>query len=430
MRSDSFSKIMILLFSLAVAVLFFLNYKSLWDIPKVDTPLAKLMFFYLYFICARIIVLLGFSFYEYLFKKGLPEINSFPLVSVIIPAYNEEKVIQNSIRSVSEINYPNLEILVVDDGSTDNTFVNAKEIEDELHVRVLLKENGGKSSALNLGIEEALGEYVLCVDADSKLDRDVLLKSLPYFQENEKLAAVAGNVRVGNVKNLLGLFQKLEYIIGLNFHKMAQSALNAVTIIPGPIGVFKKEAIQKVGGYDRAMFAEDCDLTLQLLMYGYDVKYASDVIAVTEVPLKFNDLIKQRYRWSRGTAQAIIKNIKTALKKKGGVRVWSILGYMMLETIFIPTTNFVFAMSTIVYALHFTDVALYGPFFIGLTLMDAILALYSIITENEIKMLFFLAILGRITYGFFLEILRFFSMLDEILSLPMKWGKLERKGME
>ncbi|MCO4792203.1 MAG: glycosyltransferase [Bacteriovoracaceae bacterium] len=430
-ETDTFTKVWIIFIAIVFLAVYYFSVDVNWETPEIARPVVQLMFYYLYLICIRSVIILGLSFWEYLFRQTLTSLDYDPIVTIIIPCYNEEAVIQDSINSVNEIDYPNLEVLVIDDGSKDDTFIKANEIAQKNdHVRVILKENGGKASALNFGIIEAMGDYIVCMDADSKLHPDVIKNALPYFKDNDNLAAVAGNVTVRGVKNILGLFQKLEYIIGLNFHKTAQSSLSAVTIVPGPIGVFKKNAVIGVGSYETDTFAEDADLTIKLLTAGWQIKYSPNVIAYTEVPDNLYELFVQRYRWSRGTIQAISKNVFKFNSTKFNWRSISVILYVAAETMIIPSINFIFAMLTIFFALQFDITNLYGPFFAGLTLMDGTLALYAIITEREVKSMIFLAIIGRITYGFMLEIIRFYSMVDEILNIPMKWGALTRKGMD
>ncbi|MCO4755116.1 MAG: glycosyltransferase family 2 protein [Bacteriovoracaceae bacterium] len=430
-RTSNFLTFWTILAGCFLLVVFSFGLSTEWVIPGHAKWVATIMLYYLYFICARTILLLAMSFFEYLNSKTKVATKAAPLVTIIIPCYNEEAVIQNSIQSVSKMNYPNLEILVVDDGSTDKTFEKALEMSETFKVRVLTKMNGGKSSALNYGIQQALGDYVLCLDADSELDPQVLKRGVPYFENKTELAAVAGSARVGNAKNLLCMFQKLEYIIGLNFHKKAQSSLSMVTIVPGPIGLFRKKALLEVGCYEKDTFAEDCDLTLKLLMKGYEIKYCPDMIAYTEAPQTFYELTIQRYRWSRGMIQAITKNIVN-LKSRGGVnkRNLLILTYMVVETMLIPSINFLFGMTTLIMAMKYEGTNLFGPFFAGLVAMDAAIALYSILTERQVGSLFFLSIVSRITYGFSLEVMRFYAMIDEILRIPMKWGTISRKGMK
>ena len=412
-----------------LTITFYLNIPDNW---KFENPfasfVANIMLYYLILIFIRTFILLVLSFLEIIFNKKTIEVKSFPIVSIIIPAYNEESVLVPAIESVLEIDYPNIEILVVDDGSSDNTFSVAKTMEVHEQVRVIHQSNAGKSNALNYGISQAAGDYYVCMDADSVLSKNLLLESIPYFEKDPNLAAVAGAVEVGNSKNILTAFQKLEYIIGLNFHKKAQSFINMVTIVPGPIGVFDRRKVSNIGGYSSDTFAEDCDLSMRLLMEGYNIKYCDKITAVTEAPDEILALITQRSRWSRGMVQSIFKAI-SLLRTKFSMRGLMVVLYMFSETIIIPLINFVFIVLTLEFALLYDIAELMGPYFIGLTLLDVALCFYSIITERKIFSLLILSFLNRLTYGLVLEVIRFFSIFDELLKIPMKWGVLVRKGL-
>ena len=215
----------------------------------------------------------------------------------------------------------------------------------------------------------------------------------------------------------------------MNLFKRAQSLLGAVTIVPGPIGVFRKSSLKEIGLYDADTFAEDTDLTLRLLTEGHRIKYCPEMVAVTEGPDNFQQLLTQRYRWSRGMLQAILKNAKWLNPFKNNWRNFGIISYMVLETVIIPTVNFSFALLTLQFALSYGTNNILGAYFIGLTLLDLILSLFSMITERELKGYFLLSLINRVTYGFSLEIIRFFSLIDELFGIPMKWGTLQRKGM-
>lgn len=426
----AFTTCLLIFFCFAMLFILTLNIESNWEMEnKFARIAANLMLYYIIIVLFRSLVLMLFSFLEFMEKKTLPEVETYPLVTIIIPCFNEEKGIEKAINSVCRINYPNIEILVVDDGSKDDTFIIASQLSKlDPRVRVIHQNNAGKAQALNNGISQANGDYFICMDADSFLSPNVLLKSIPYFEQDYNLAAIAGTVLVGNGNNILTKFQKLEYIIGLNFHKTAQSFLNVVTIVPGPIGVFSKEHVLSVGGYNKDTFAEDCDLSMRLLMQGYNIKYNSEITATTEAPEEVNQLITQRYRWTRGMIQSILKSLKVTIKRPS-LRSILINAYMFSETIIIPITNFMFILLTLQFALMYDIPQFLGPYFISLTFLELTLCLYSIIVEKEIKMLFTLSIINKITYGLALEVIRFYSILDEIFNLPMKWGALKRKGL-
>lgn len=425
------SFLLLSLSALSLSVVFYLNSDTNWVFGNQFTSLiAQAMLYYLFFILVRTSCLLALSFFELLSKKRMPPVKNYPLVTILIPCYNEEKVLQEAIHSVGRIEYPNIEVIIIDDGSSDDTFLIAKQNEkDSSNIRVVLQRNQGKASALNNGISMANGDYYICMDADSSLSSNVLLNSIPYFEEDPHLAAVAGSVQIGNGNSLFLLFQKLEYIVGLSFHKSAQSFLNMVTIVPGPIGVFRKSFAIEVGLYKTDTYAEDCDISMRLLMAGYNIKYNSSITAITEGPETLQGLITQRYRWSRGMIQSISKALKES-SRDYNFRKLSILTYMFLETVLIPIVNFTFVMISLEFALIYDTVNLLGPFFIGLTVLDLSICLYSIIMEKSIGVLFILGIFNRVTYGLCLEVIRFLSIIDEVFKLPMKWGTIKREGLK
>lgn len=424
-----FTTIVLIIIAIVMSFVFFYSNLSISTLNGWEKIFADFMMMYLFFVLIRTVVLVALSFGEYFFRKSIKEPTEFPIVSIIMPCFNEEKVVKAAIESVANLDYPNYEVLVVDDGSTDLTLETAKQLEKKAKVRIISQENGGKSAALNRGISEAVGEFVLCMDADSVLNKNVLKLAMAYFERKPNLAAVAGSVVLGNTHNILTKLQKLEYIIGLNFHKTAQSFLSMVTIVPGPIGVFRKEVVTQIGGYHHDTFAEDCDLTIRLLVAGYDLAYCPDMIATTEAPDDVRSLLSQRYRWSRGITQAIIKNSEWLFKPHVSFRNFSLLTYMTLESIIIPLMNFSLAYITIEHALIYGIDRLMGPFFASLTLLDLVLALYSVISEKQQFQLLLLAAVNRVTYGLALEVLRFYCLVDEFFKIPMNWGKLVRKGL-
>ena len=351
-----------------------------------------------------------------------------PLVSILVPCYNEETVLATAVRSILQFDYPNIEVIIIDDGSTDRTLEVAHTLQMKGRVRVIHQQNAGKAAALNRGLSECQGEYFMCMDADSLLRPNCIDQSLRYLQEDLTLAAVAGAVEIGNAKGVIPSFQQLEYISGLNLFKAAQSFLKSVTVIPGPVGLFRKSAVEAVGGYRTNTYAEDCELTLRLLTHGFGTIYVPTMIAVTEVPEDFASLISQRYRWSRGVVQAILANKKWILRPIRAPRNFFILSYMIIESIFIPICNFLFAFTALWFALERSS-SLYGQLFLQLIFLDIVLAVYCTVSEQSPFRLVAYSILNRFTYGFSLEIIRFFSIVDECIQIPMSWGKLVRKGL-
>lgn len=427
--SEALTIIMMLAIFGALAIVFYYTTNTEAKLSPVLYVVSQAMLVYLFFCVVRVVIMLVLSFSEYFFRKKASSPLVYPLISIIVPCYNEEKVIKNAVTSLEVIDYPNFEVIIVDDGSHDLTLIEAKKLEKRAKVRVVYQENGGKAAALNRGISEANGDFVLCVDADSLLNAAALRRGIAYFEQTPSLSAVAGSVHIGNANNLTTLFQKLEYVIGLNFYKTAQSFLSCVMIIPGPVGLFRKSAVISVGGYHSDTFAEDCDLTVRLLTAGHEIAYCPDMIATTEAPEDFRSLIAQRYRWSRGIVQVVTKNAHWMMTPHRNFRNWLITMYLMTESVAIPLVNFIFSIVTIEAGLVYGAESLFGQFFAGLTLLDMVLALYSVFTDRQSILLVVLGGVNRVTYGLALEILRFLSLIDEAFGIPMNWGKLVRKGL-
>ncbi len=355
---------------------------------------------------------------------------TWPPVTIIVPAYNEGPVIEASVRSLLLLDYPAYEILVVDDGSSDDTRERVAPLEGrhgDVTVRLVSKLNGGKASALNTGIALARHNYVLCMDGDSKLEPQVLRVAMPHFAKDH-VAAVAGNVKVINRDTHLSRFQALEYIEGLNMARRAQGFVRVVNIIPGPIGVFRRSVLQEVGGYDRDTFAEDADLTLKILSAGYHIAYEDRAVAWTEAPETVNDLIKQRYRWTRGILQAVRKR-KLALLNPISLWVWISIMMMIFEGVVMPAANVLINTMFAVTALGTGEFGVYIVWwFLLFNLLDLIAAMYCVSAEQEDLKLVPYALLMRFFYFPLIDVTKLMATVDELQNVDMTWGKLERAG--
>ena len=356
--------------------------------------------------------------------------NFNPRVTIIVPAYGEEVTIATSIKSLVNQTYKNLEILIMDDGSKDNTYKIAKKFEGYYKgktIKVLTKKNGGKSRALNFAMERCNGELVMCVDADSKLDNDAVELMVRYFQDKE-ISAVAGSVFVSNTNNLLTKLQALEYIEGLNMVRNGQAWLKLVNIIPGPIGMFRKSAILEVGRYAHDTFAEDADLTLKLIERGHKIDFEPDAIAKTEAPDKLLDLLKQRYRWTRGILQAIRKH-SIHLFDFSNFNFSIVLWYMLFEAIFWPFMDLFVNMFLIYISFAQGINTLLVYWWLLFSIVDISGALYCILITNEKKTLAFYAFFYRLYFISIVNMAKIFATIEEWFNIEMSWGKLERKGI-
>lgn len=363
-------------------------------------------------------------------SKQLSKINDSFKVSIVVPAYNEEKLIVKSIQSLMQQNYPFIEIIVIDDGSNDQTYPLAKKLEFNQKNRsliVLTKPREGKAIALNYGIERSTGDLVMVVDSDSTLSDDAIKLMANHFND-EKIGAVAGSVFISNRANLLTKLQALEYIEGLNMVRNGQAFFQLVSIIPGPIGMFRKSALIEIGGYASDTFAEDADLTMNLIGHGYKVEFEAAAIAYTEAPEELLDLIKQRYRWTRGILQSI---------EKHKMKLWSIfetpsislvLWYMLFEAIFWPIFDVFGSLFCLYIAYLFGESSLLFYWWMLFTVMDLAGALYCLIMTGESLYLVFYAILYRLYYISIINISKIFATIEEWSKAEMEWGKLDRKG--
>lgn len=353
-----------------------------------------------------------------------------PLITIIVPAFNEEAVIDSALQSLLALDYPAYEILVVDDGSTDETAARVAALEGrygDVTVRLVSKVNGGKATALNTGIALARHPFVLCMDGDSRLTRATLRHAMRHFRD-PRVAAVAGNVKVVNRRNLWTKLQALEYIEGLNMARRAQGFLRAVNIIPGPIGIFRRDVLTQLGGYDTDTFAEDADLTLKLLTAGYHVIFEDQAIAYTEAPERLLDLLKQRYRWTRGILQSLMKRKAWLFLPKHGAAIWASLLFMFFEAILWPAANIVGNLVFAAAALE-AGVATYVLYWwLLLTLLDVTAAAYTIGMEEEELWLIPYAVIYRYLFIATIDVTKLFATVEEFLGVRMTWGKLQRAG--
>jgi cellulose synthase/poly-beta-1,6-N-acetylglucosamine synthase-like glycosyltransferase/peptidoglycan/xylan/chitin deacetylase (PgdA/CDA1 family) len=234
--------------------------------------------------------------------------NDQPGVSILIPAYNEELTILATVESVLQSDYPLFEIIVINDGSKDNTLkILTKKYKNNPLVKILDKQNGGKAAASNSGIKLSKYDYLIGIDADSYLKKDAITKLMRNFYSDE-IAGVAGNIHIGNFGSLLTQTQRAEYIFGQSFDKEIAGFMNSIAVIPGAIGAWRKQSIIDVGGYNTSTITEDTDLTLSILKTGKTIVYEREAIVITEVPGTLSQFFKQRKRWMFGTLQCIWKH--------------------------------------------------------------------------------------------------------------------------
>lgn len=371
--------------------------------------------------------------FSYLHQRELAYDDSpdiYPFVSIIVPAYNEAEVIQASLSSLLELRYPYYEIIAVDDGSSDGTYEKMREFEGNhygVRVQVFRKENSGKAETLNYGIRRSRAPIVVCMDSDSRLTPDALRYAVHHFND-PNVGAVAGNVKVINRHNIWTKLQALEYIEGLNIVRKAQAFFRSVNVIPGPMGIFRRTAIEGTGGYDSDTFAEDFDMTVKILAAGWKINYEPKAVAFTEAPEELLDIIKQRYRWTRGVLQALRKQRHLLTHSSGTITTPLSLWYMIFEGLVWPAMN-IFANLFFVYiALFFGMTKLLVMWWILLTILDLLIAMHAILMEHEDMSLALYSVFYRFFYILIIDVTKLFATLEELIGLDMSWGKLARKG--
>ncbi len=358
----------------------------------------------------------------------------FPAVTVIVPGYNEELNAVRTIQSLLLQDYPQLQVLFIDDGSKDNTLaVLQAAFAAEPRVKIQTKPNGGKASALNLGIEMAETEYLVCIDADTQLKSDAISFLLKKFTDPQ-IGAVAGNVKVGNEVNMITRWQSIEYITSQNFDRRAFDLLNCITVVPGALGAFKKEAVIKAGGFTTDTLAEDCDLTMRLHRHGYKVVNCTEAISYTEAPETMKQFLKQRFRWSFGVMQSFWKHrdavFNPAYKNFGMIALPNILIFQMILPFLAPLADFVLVGSLLAAGLgiiqsSISHILLYYLIFTIVDIAGAALA-FAFEKENFKKLIWMLP--QRLIYRQLMYYILIKSFNKALKGELQGWGVLKRTG--
>ena len=385
--------------------------------------------------------------HEKIFGKPAEVASYKPKVAVLIPAYNEEKVIERTVRAALNSNYPNLRVIVIDDGSRDRTLEVARNaFKQEVaagKVLILGKRNSGKAEALNYGIDHiGDAELFVGIDADTIIAPDAIARLVPHFI-NPKVGAIAGNAKVGNRVNLWTRWQALEYITSQNFERRALDVLGAVSVVPGAIGAWRVSAVREAGGYHTDTVAEDADLTMALLRMGYRVEYEDMALAYTEAPTNANGLMRQRFRWSFGILQAVYKHRAVVARK--GVLGWialpNIVIFQILLPLVSPLIDIMFAVGTIWYFIqkHFhpdsTDPASFHKlvlFFFAFLVIDFFASAIAFALERrrpddrEDPWLLSQVWLQRFAYRQLFSIVLFKTLKRALEGRKFAWDKLER----
>lgn len=361
-------------------------------------------------------------------SKGLMKSDLYKSVTIIVPAYNEEKNIIENVRSLMQVDFNDFEVIVSNDGSTDDTLqklideyelkesdlfvpkgLNSKPIKkvyrSGIHnnLIVLDKENGSRADAVNAAINIAHKDLICTIDADSWLEQNVLRKMLRAFIEDDKTIGVGGIIRVSNgcefenntmkeiklPKKLVSKMQVLEYIRSFLFGRIGWDQLNSLLIISGAFGVFDREAVLKVGGYDVESIGEDFELTLRLHRHykeegiDYNIRFFPEPVCWTEVPATWNELSSQRNRWQRGLFETLVKHKKMIFNPKyGSVGLIGLPFYLIFELLspVVEFLGYALVLFLLMTATLNTSFALL--FFIAAVLLGVVLSLSAVLSDE------------------------------------------------
>ncbi len=367
-----------------------------------------------------------------------------PYVSIIVPAYNEEVNCLRTINSLLNQDYPNIEIVFVDDGSKDSTFNKVfAEFENHPKVKVFTKPNGGKATALNFGIEKSSHEFLVCIDADTQLKSDAIsfLMDKFYVRDAEKhkvidpkIGAIAGNVKVGNEVNMISRWQSIEYITSQNFDRRAFDYLECITVVPGAIGAFRKDAVLIAGGFTSDTLAEDCDLTMRLHGQGYLVRNCTSAISYTEVPETMDQFLKQRFRWSFGIIQSFWKHRKALFNPKyknfGMIALPNIFIFQILLPFLSPLADLILIISLLfasvgIIPASFDQIILYYIIFMVVDIVGAAIAFYF--EKEDYRKLIWL-VPQKLIYRQLMYYILLKSFRKAVKGELQGWGILNRTG--
>jgi len=365
-----------------------------------------------------------------------------PFVSVIVPAYNEEKVIGQTIECLLASTYRNLEIIVVDDGSTDRTSEVVSQLFNvESRVRLFKTAKGSKAEALNYGIRYAQGEIIVWLDADTIFEKETIGLLARRFADY-RVGAVAGNVKVGNRNNMITRWQAIEYITSQNLDRRAYAGLNCITIVPGAVGACRRILIDLCKGWLTDTLAEDQELTLKIRRLGYQIAYAEDAIAWTEAPETVRDLVKQRTRWSFGTLQCMWKHRDALFQKRYGA-----LGFIAMPDVWVFQVLFSLISPVmdlmLIWALVSATLAVFGQtagytaaplkniigYYVLFLAFESFLAILAFAMERrEKKSLLCWLFLQRLCYRPVIYYVMIKSVLAALSGALVGWRKLERQA--
>jgi len=410
----------VIIFPFIVSILTFVEYGVVYTniLPGILVMDMALIFF-------QHFIVLPFSLINPPRNSGYAASN--PVVSIIVPAYNEEKWIKQTLESLVEVDYIKKEILVIDDGSTDNTyFIASMMTKTDKSIKVFKKSNGGKASAINYGLLVSSGDIIVVTDADGLVSRDSLSEIVELFKD-PKVVGVAGNIRVINKSNVLTCCQAIEYAVGINLYRAATASFGIVDVLPGPLSAFRRSTIDMVGRFDSDTIVEDADFTKKLLKTGDILQCTSNAYAYTEVPSNFRDFVKQRMRWYRGNIQTILKH-RDLRYFSGNIFLSSILIPLSFLQIFVQPWLGPLSLLSFVYSVYSGNFAIIQKTFIVFLIMQVFISYIAVKKGGEDIELVFYSPFLIIGYKHLIDVIKIKCIFDHFIHRPVKWNKLDRTG--
>lgn len=343
-----------------------------------------------------------------------------PLVSILAPGKNEGKNLYKLVKSLEAQTYQNYEIIIVDDGSDDDTPIIGRSLEKAGLIDLFIRNHvrGGKASAANLALRYAKGKYILHLDADSSLDRNAIERIITRFYLDDKIGCVGGNLKVRNSdESLAATMQAIEYLMSISVGRIITSYLGIYRIISGAFGAFKTDALKRIGGWDIGP-GLDGDVTQKFRKMGYKVVFEDRAICLTNVPIKFSKLAKQRLRWSKSIIRfRLRKHIDVFLPTQSftWLNFFSSLENVLFNVVF----AFLWLFYMIDIIIHFPETIVF-IIIIKLIIYTAInfLQFFSLLAiserwKQETKLLLYIP-LKSIYSGYFMRIVRLMAYIKEM----------------
>jgi cellulose synthase/poly-beta-1,6-N-acetylglucosamine synthase-like glycosyltransferase len=367
------------------------------------------------------------------------------LVSILVPAFQESATITSALRALVALDYPNYEIIVVDDGSLDDTFEQASAFvggHGRCNLKLIQKPNGGKWSALNLAFEHATADFILCIDADSRISSDAL-KRLVTRMDRPEVAAVSGQVTVRNRRRMITRLQAYEYVVANGGLRTAQSLFGMVLVVPGPIGLYRRKALQVVfetdiraadrlpssagevsGPFSHETFAEDFHLSLTIVALGGRIVYEPRAVCYTKTPDLTHTLLSQRYRWNRGTLQVLriylrrLRHISGSRKRRLDLIIGAVYA---LDLFVLPILSVIIVVGVGIIAVTSSTPGDLMMWVAAIWLLNLLSATYHVLTQRDDLSLLSLVPFYDLYHGILLNCAWAIAMFDELRQSKMHW---------